>query len=174
MLVFSVGLLALRIARIKGFSSVETATSDLKCYHSLKLGEDTVCTDCMTFNTVPINGICVPDDPNICITLQGYNTKCGSCTSDYMLFEDGCYDLNGKYAPLICAVENRYVLGAPRIVRSVHIWIMCRSMAFVIVQIRSIPVPITCAPSAGFPPSCSMVVVSPRALVSESLSVQVL
>lgn len=111
MLVFSVGLLALRIARIKGFSSVETATSDLKCYHSLKLGEDTVCTDCMTFNTVPINGICVPDDPNICITLQGYNTKCGSCTSDYMLFEDGCYDLNGKYAPLICAVENRYVLG---------------------------------------------------------------
>ncbi|EFO63230.1 High cysteine membrane protein Group 1 [Giardia lamblia P15] len=110
MLVLPVGLLVLRAVHTKVFSPVGITASSIKCYHSLKLGEDTVCTDCGTLNTVPINGVCVPDDPNICIILQGYNTKCGSCTSDYMLFEDGCYDLNGKYASLICTPENRYVL----------------------------------------------------------------
>lgn len=111
MLVLLVGPLLLQVVYMEASSPTETASLSGECYNSFVLGEDTLCSDCRAFSNVPINGKCVPNDPNICIVVQGYSTKCGSCASGYILFKDGCYDLSGKYAPLICTAENRYVLG---------------------------------------------------------------
>lgn len=111
MLDLLIGLLLLQTICINPSSlQTEVGATNSECYRTITLGGDTVCTDCRDYSKVPIDGKCVPNESGICIIPSGYTSSCSACTSGYILFEDGCYNPDGKYAPLICAVENRYII----------------------------------------------------------------